>query len=192
MSPDGKRIAFNDAHIFWAEVQKPQPIKIVEKGTLPIWSPDGKRLLYHVGKMGEDIGWRGATWTIDLDTKKAEKLPIPETDEADDWSQQGDWLVTVSDRHPPFGSGYQLYVMHPDGTAEKRLTVGGGLNCYPRFSPDGKQIVYNHQAHSEDSLWIVNVDGSNRRQILASDNDRRGAERSMLVAGWKVAGSSQD
>ncbi|HZW30022.1 MAG TPA: hypothetical protein VFF52_04895 [Isosphaeraceae bacterium] len=61
-------------------------------------SPDGRTLaLVRAGRTGANFhadGW-GAT-----------KLPIPETDEVDDGSPDGDWLVTVSDRHLPHGSGY--------------------------------------------------------------------------------------
>ena len=72
---------------------------------------------------------RDETWRFNVDGSGAVKLPIPETDEVDDWSPDGRWLVTVSDRHPPHGSGYQLYLMHPDGTDQRRLTEGRGLEC---------------------------------------------------------------
>jgi hypothetical protein len=56
----------------------------------------------------------------------------PETDRVDDWSPNGRWLVTQSDRHPPHGSGFQLYLMRPDGTGQRRLTEGGGENINQR------------------------------------------------------------
>src|SRR5262249_53260922 len=76
------------------------------------------------------------------------------------------WSVTVSDRHPPHGSGYQLYVMKTDGTQQRRLTEGG-LNCYARFSPDGRKISYTRQTVKEgNSIWVVDVDGKNAREIV--------------------------
>lgn len=186
LSPDGRRMAFSELRqpggvngpifdLFVADVSNPHPTRLVEEAAhLANWSPDGKRLLYGIVSKDKDpdAGWRGTSWTIDLATKEKRKLPVPETDEVDDWSPRGDWLVTVSDRHPPFGSGYQLYVMHSDGTGERRLTQGAGLNVYPRFSPDGNRIVYDHQRRGEDSLWIVDVDGSNARRIMVSQNRR--------------------
>ena len=74
----------------------------------------------------EDNESRGENWRFNADGSGATKLPIPDTDEVDDWSPDGRWLVTVSDRHPPHGSGYQLYVMRPDGTEQRRLTEGRG------------------------------------------------------------------
>lgn len=141
-------------------------------------------------KSTEDVGFRGIAWIFDLASKQATKLPLPEADEVDDWSLTGDWLVTVSDRHPPFGHGYQLYVMHPDGTDQRRLTEGGGLNCYPRFQPGTNRIAYHHSGNDFEGLWLVDFDGSNRKQLLSSDQEARRAERRRLVAGWKMARGS--
>ncbi|MEJ7637889.1 MAG: hypothetical protein WKF75_07895 [Singulisphaera sp.] len=114
---------------------------------------------------------RCETWRFNTDGSGATKLPIPETDEVHDWSSDGRWLVTVSDRHPPHGSGYQLYLMRPDGTDQRRLTEDRGLNVCPRFSPDGRRIAYLHQERGENSLWVVNIDGSGRRQVFQEVND---------------------
>lgn len=150
--------------------------KIVDNANIPLWSPDGKRLVYSREKEPkESAAFFGATCVLDLVTKQTKKLAIPATDEVDDWSRDGEWFVTVSDRHPPFGSGYQLYVMHPDGTHERRITQDDGLNCYPRFRPGTNQIVYNHQGHGFDSLWLVDLDGTNRKQLLTSDQEGAGA-----------------
>jgi beta-lactamase regulating signal transducer with metallopeptidase domain len=165
--------------IYVADSRGQGSMKLVDDASLPIWSPEGKRLVYTQSPMPEG-GRRGrprvhATWIVDLLDKRTKKLPIPETDEMDDWSQDGQWVVTVSDRHPPFGRGYQLYVMHADGTHERRVTAGNGLNCYPRFRPGTNQIVYNHQGHGTDSLWLVDLDGGNRKQLLTSDKEGAGA-----------------
>ena len=180
ISPDGRRYLYtrqvpntSKTHSIWdiwsADAKGGTPVRIAEDALCPRWSPDGKEVLYFKGKESKDAGWHGPTWLLDLETKRAKQLPIPETDEVDDWSREGNWLVTVSDRHPPHGSGYQLYVMHPDGADERRLTEGA-LNCYPKFSPDGKRIVYNRSA-GLGSLWVVDIDGSNRTQVMIENAD---------------------
>lgn len=145
------------------------PGKITDLGGVPSWSPDGKHLVLNKGKF-ENKAWTHQTFRIDANGANAKELPIPKTDEVDDWSPDGKWFVTVSDRHPPHGHGYQLYVMHPDGTGECRLTKNG-LNCYPRFSPDSRKIVYIHQTAKEgNSIWVVDVDGKNAREVLKEEN----------------------
>jgi BlaR1 peptidase M56/WD40-like Beta Propeller Repeat len=118
------------------------PGKISDKSGRPIWSPDGKHL---VVTRQEDLdkdnvknrtkpAWKDETWRMDADGHNPVKLPIPDTDSVEDWSPDGRWFVTCSDRHPPYGSGYQLYLMKTDGTQQRRLTKGG-LNCYaPLFT----------------------------------------------------------
>jgi Tol biopolymer transport system component len=95
------------------------------------WSPDGKQLIVvkWVGKPSKG-NMRFETWRFNADGSGAIRLPIPDQDEVDDWSPDGRWLVTVSDRNIPDDSGYQLYIMRPDGTDERRLTEDRGLNVY--------------------------------------------------------------
>ncbi len=178
---------YTKSELFFSNLQGGRPVRVLEQSCAAVWSPDGKRLLYHVNraKTSEDVGFRGTVWVLDLASKHATRLPLPETDEVDDWSLTGDWLVTVSDRHPPFGHGYQLYVMHPDGTGQRRLTEGDGLNCYPRFQPLTNRVAYHHQGHGSDSLWLVDLDGSNRKQLLSSDPEGRGAPNG---AAWSPDG----
>jgi TolB protein len=145
--------------------------RVSDFGGLTFWSPDSKQLIVARLSKPNDNKSRSETWRINVDGSGASKLPIPETEEVDDWSPDGHWLVTVSDRHPTPGSGYQLYVMRPDGTNERRLTEGGGLNVHPRFSADSRRIAYLHQEHGTYSLWVANIDGTNRRQVLAEEND---------------------
>jgi beta-lactamase regulating signal transducer with metallopeptidase domain/Tol biopolymer transport system component len=177
VNPPGKKYVLTDLYV--ANSRGGDSVKVAANANLPIWSPEGKRLLYSRIKTANDDRWQRGTWILDLGDKSAKTLPIAATEEVDDWSRDGEWFVTVSDRHPPFGSGYQLYVMHPDGTHERRITEGYGLNCYPRFRPGTNQIVYKHQGHGLDSLWLVDLDGSNRKQLLTSDKAGTGApERS--------------
>lgn len=145
------------------------PGKITGLGGMAAWSPDGKHLVIGKSKFENDA-LATHTWRVDADGRNAKELPIPKTDEVNDWSRDGKWFVTVSDRHPPHGSGYQLYLMHPDGTGERRLTKNG-LNCYPRFSPDSRSVVYCHQTGKEGtSVWVVDIDGKNARPIIKEED----------------------
>ena len=184
LSPDGHRVAYSEykprfmrdgthsgtSELFLADLQDPQPVKLMDGASMRTWSPDGQRLLYHVHDGSE--GWYGTTWSLELATKEKQKLPIPETEQVEDWTSNGDWLVTISGRHSKEKNGYQLYMVHPDATGERRITQDRSANLYPRFSPDGKQIAYHHYTLAEKgSLWVVDVDGSNPRQILAEQEN---------------------
>jgi Tol biopolymer transport system component len=142
------------------------PAKISDKSGRPIWSPDGKYLVATKAEILDDR-WKDETWRMEAPYgANPVQLAIPETDSVEDWSADGQWFVTCSDRHPPHGSGYQLYIMKTDGTQQRRLTKGG-LNCYSRFSPDGCWIVYTHQTGKDgNSIWVVDMDGKNAKEII--------------------------
>lgn len=175
VSPDRRTLVFsrfNDG-IWKCEADGQFPIKISDSSGRPVWSPDGKYLVVTKGELIKKDSdkprtaraWKDETWRIDGDGRNPIKLPIPDTDTVEDWSPDGQWFVTSSDRHPPYGSGYQLYLMKVDGTQERRLTESG-LNVYARFSPDGKKILYVHQtAKAGNSIWTVDLDGNNAMEI---------------------------
>jgi tol-pal system beta propeller repeat protein TolB len=42
---------------------------------------------------------------------------------------------------------------------QTRLTFGDGYDCYPSYSPDGRQIVYMSERNKNRDLYIMNLDG---------------------------------
>jgi len=182
VSPDGEMLLFSrgrESGIWDVDTRQGNaPAKISEKGGRPIWSPDGKHIVTteqellpkEEGKKRTKPAWKDETWKMDADGRNPVKLAIPDTDSVQDWSPDGKWFVTCSDRHEPYGHGYQLYVMKTDGTQQRRLTKGG-LNCYARFSPDGKKIAYTRQTAKEgNSIWVADVDGKNARELIKEEN----------------------
>jgi dipeptidyl aminopeptidase/acylaminoacyl peptidase len=178
VSPDGQTLVFSrmDDGIWNSDTAGTNnPGKISDKNGRPIWSGDGKYLVVTQTELLEKASdkkprikpaWKDETWRIDADGGNPRKLPIPATDSVEDWSPDGQWFVTCTDRHPPFGHGYQLYLMKTDGTQERRLTKGG-LNVYARFSPDGKKILFLRQTAKEgNSIWTMDIDGKNAREIV--------------------------
>jgi len=177
VSRDGRKLAliqYGEGGRVWTldAEGKGERHQVADFGGVTSWSPDGKLLIVAkwLSKPKDDDS-RSENWRFNADGSNATKLPILETEEVDDWSPDGRWLVTVSDRHPPHGRGYQLYLMRPDGTDQRRLTEDGGLNVYPRFSPDSRRIAYLHQERGKNSLWVVNIDGSGRRRVFEEEND---------------------
>jgi Tol biopolymer transport system component len=137
-------------------------------GLNPFWSSDGKRLMMAVGK-GEVRGTQMTNmeaWVVNADGSDRRKLPIPETDQVDDWSPDGSWILAGS--HRDKAVGYQIYRMRLDGTEARRLTASGKgvLNLDGRISPDGRQIAYWRIGDRQAGVWVMNADGSNPHRIL--------------------------
>ncbi len=199
VSPDGKHFAVCVSVPATADRTASSEIRIIDATTFETehvieggdglcWSGNGRKLIYNVSKPGDDGGWRVKASVFDLATKETRVLPTPATDNVDDCSADGQWLLTTSDRHPPRRANYQIYIMHPDGSAQRPLTDAAGANGWARFRPDAKKIVYQRRGGGVESLWVVDVDGQNRRELLKSDEGRGSIDSALLVARWKVAG----
>jgi len=69
------------------------------------------------------------------------------------------------------GSGqadFDICVVDTDGTDFRELTGGDACESYPRWSPDGKKIVYMQGPLGDGNpqeLWVMNADGSGQVQI---------------------------
>jgi imidazolonepropionase-like amidohydrolase/Tol biopolymer transport system component len=58
-----------------------------------------------------------------------------------------------------------IYKMPITGGPAKLLTGGVAWDVQPRFSPNGKYISYTSDQSGGDNIWIMNRDGSNKRQL---------------------------
>lgn len=76
-------------------------------------------------------------------------------------SPGGQWVAYSS---PRSGHG-DLYEVRIDGTGTRRLTDTPTYEGEPRFSADGKHLVYLQQSPEEDSLWILDLTTLTRSPI---------------------------
>ena len=58
-----------------------------------------------------------------------------------------------------------IYTLPVSGGEAKILREGHAFEIQPRFSPDGKRISFTSDAGGGDNIWIMDVDGTNARQI---------------------------
>lgn len=69
-----------------------------------------------------------------------------------------------------FGSGarldYDIWSLDLDNATLHQLTAGEHLNDHPRWSPDGKSIVWvSTQEDLIPSLWVMDHDGGNQKRL---------------------------
>ena len=200
ISPDGKSLAFEKgaslSEIWTHDLTTHATARVLDDGRdffLPpdggqagkyelcsgpiCWSPDNRQVVACLHRWSNDHkkSSQCVARRANRDGSGLTKLPVPETDEVDDWSPDGKWIVTTSGRDATSdvgGVGYQLYRMRPDGTEQLRLTKEG-RNCHPRFSPDGRRIVY-HCDHftskrGDVELHVMDVDGTNDHVVLRNE-----------------------
>jgi dipeptidyl aminopeptidase/acylaminoacyl peptidase len=169
VSPDGDTLAFSVNGSIWnCDTQGGNaPGRIFDDGVRPLWSPDSKDILViKERKKTNKDGWEFETWRLKANGSDPVKLAIPATDVVRDWSPDGKWIVTSSNRDSRDGKGQQLYLMTPEGKTQTALTKEGYCRV-PRFAPDSRRVAYVRSDKGEHSLWITSIDGKNARRILA-------------------------
>lgn len=62
-----------------------------------------------------------------------------------------------------------IYTMPIGGGTPTRIAQGLSYEHQPRFSPDGKRIAFTSDRGGGDNIWIMNVDGSDKRQLTKED-----------------------
>ena len=86
---------------------------------------------------------------------------------------EGTWLsldVSPDGKTLVFDLVGHLYEMPVGGGEAHPITSGLSFDSTPRFSPDGKRIVYVSDRSGADNIWIANADGSDPRALTAAEN----------------------
>ena len=83
-------------------------------------------------------------------------------------TNEGTWMnvdVSPDGKEIVFDLLGDIYSMPATGGEAKVLRGGHAFEVQPRFSPDGKKILFTSDAGGGDNIWVMNSDGSNAKQI---------------------------
>jgi Tol biopolymer transport system component len=120
----------------------------------PMWSPDGKRIVYRDSRRG--VNHDDEIFVMNADGSGQMNLSnSPASDEwGPAWSPDGKQIAFNSTRE---GGLPQLFVMNTDGSGVKRLTEQEAE--YPAWSPDGNKIAFMSSLPDYE-IYIINADSS--------------------------------
>jgi len=81
---------------------------------------------------------------------------------------EGTWMnldVSPDGKEIIFDLLGDIYTMPYKGGTAKVLRSGHAFEVQPRYSPDGKKILFTSDAGGGDNIWVMNRDGSNAVQV---------------------------
>jgi imidazolonepropionase-like amidohydrolase/Tol biopolymer transport system component len=81
---------------------------------------------------------------------------------------QGSWMdldVSPDGKTLAFTLLGDIYTLPISGGTPKRIAEGLAWEVQPRFSPNGKRIAFTSDRGGGDNIWLMNVDGSEKKQL---------------------------
>ena len=177
-SPDGKRVAAipftSDGYsLIILDLETGDAVNYKAKFfphisiVAPKWSPDGTTIVCEGGRGIIDI------YKVDVETGQIVNLTNTpkEDDGAPYWSPDGKRIVFHSwrrDENDDLILIRDIFVMDADGKNRIQLTDHPAQDGEPRWSPDGKTMVFESFDRSDPpgfNLYLMDPDGSNIRQL---------------------------
>ncbi len=187
-SPDGKTILFistrsGEAEIFRMNADGSNPDVLLPVRGLNAtmsWLPDSKSFVFASESKGFSL-----LFIANSDGNALRQLLTGSVaDLYPEVSPDGKTVIFLSDRSSPRGtsSNRQFYLVAVTGGGTRRQNSTGIKNPDPqmraRWSPDGRQLVFSNVVNGNWTLFAMNADGTNIRQITdGGANDGEGGAR---------------
>jgi len=183
-TPDGKYFVFDSGGQLWALREKDSLLRKVSREPMqltsgainygfPIPSKDGRKLFAVAGLVrGELVRYNGKSKAIEpfLSGISAQDMAF---------SKDGQWVAYVS---YPEGT---LWRSKADGSDRLQLSFPPLYAMLPRWSPDGKQLVFfNYQTGKPTRIYLVSADGGTPQAMMP------GGPQSQADPTWSPDGNS--
>jgi dipeptidyl aminopeptidase/acylaminoacyl peptidase len=186
-SPDSKSIAFISATPGPEADANGDPMMI----TRYLYKPTASEGMTHFND-----NRRLHIFIVDVATKSVRQLTTGNYYEHSiDWSPDGREILFVSNHETDSDRffNYDVFAANPATGAVRRITDTKSAEYRPVWSPDGKTIAFqgtrrtltSSETTMEDThIWVMNADGSNRRELDTGIDNRQGAPK------WSPDGQS--
>jgi Tol biopolymer transport system component/imidazolonepropionase-like amidohydrolase len=119
------------------------------------------------------------------DKKKEEGLPLKPDSKVEFTTDEGTWMsvdLSPDAKTVVFDLLGDIYTIPATGGEAKLISGGMAFESQPRFSPDGKRIVFVSDRSGAENLWTMNADGSDPKAVS------EGTEQSFASPAWTPDG----
>ena len=193
ISPDGKHIAIKRSfpNTIWVlDAQSGTSVRITSDfGQMPVWSPDGSRLVYS-SPVGLSI--KASNGLGDAITLPTTGAPFPFS-----WSPDGRFLIFLK---RGVRTRLDMYAVALDGERKETLLLNSPFDDDdPSFSPDGRWLAYAADDTGTPEIYVQSfadgVLGSDRKRISSTGGrmpvwNRKGTELYFLAPDGNLMASS--
>jgi Tol biopolymer transport system component/imidazolonepropionase-like amidohydrolase len=121
----------------------------------------------------------------DKKDKKEEELPLKTDKKIEFTTDEGTWMsldVSPDGKTIVFDLLGDIYTVPTSGGEAKRIIGGLSFESQPRFSPDGKKLVFLSDRSGAENVWIADADGSNPKALT------KGRNQMFLSPSWTADG----
>ena len=188
IAPDGKRVALTIRDVggydiwIWDVVRETMTRLTFDKknNQQSIWTPDGKRIVYHSDREG---AFGGVYWKAADGTGEDEKLAsapdrylLPWS-----WSSDGKTLVMTEATRK-----YRIGMLSMEGDRERKplLQHEESVEAQPKISPDGRWMAYMSDESGQNEIYVRPFPEVNKGAVAGFYKRRRLA---VMVAEWSGA-----
>lgn len=170
LSPDGEQIAFSvsparsrdDNEIFVAKIDGSNLRRLTSQKRVqhqPAWHPDGNSVFF-VSRSGDEAH---DIWRADLESGDLTQLTAG-NGLYFDVAVRADGALAYSNNAT---GDYELYVQLP-GEEPRALTASPGIDGWPTWSRDGRELWFESSRSGQLQIWRVSVDGGQAKQVTHS------------------------
>ncbi len=100
-------------------------------------------------------------------------------------TQEGTWMsldVSPDGKYIVFDMLGDIYQIPATGGEATRITSGMAYDTHPRYSPDGKKIVYTSDKSGADNIWVLDMENQDTIQVT------KGKDQNQFSAEWTPDG----
>lgn len=184
ISPDGRYIVFTSTRsgnndIFITESGGGPAVNLTNNAAndgWARWSPNGRQIVFHSNRDG-----KFEIYIMNIDGSSPTRITnSPGVDQYPDWSPDGKEIVFRRDNN--------IYVLDLTNGQVQRLTAAPPLNQMPVWSPNGKEIAFMSARDGYPSVFLMNADGSDQRNLTPKDPGQLASDWTSRAPAWSRNG----